>query len=78
MENLLHIGTNGHCSDIQKGKIEKPMAAHFNLPDHSLQDLQVMRIEKIQRDDAAQRKLRESNWIYTLGTLASSGMNLDS
>jgi len=47
MENLLHIRMNGHCSDIRTGKIEKPVAAHFNLPDHSLQDLQVMRVEKI-------------------------------
>ena len=28
-------------------KLEKPVAAHFNQPDHSLKDLQVMGIEKI-------------------------------
>jgi len=67
---------NSHCSDIRTGKIEKPVASHFNLPDHSLQDLQVMGIEKIRRDNAAQRKLW--GWIYTLGTLVSSGINLDS
>jgi len=78
MKNLLHVGMNGHFSDIRTGKIEKPVASHFNLPDHSLKDLQVMRIEKIRRDDVAQRKLRESNWICTLGTLVPSGMNLDS
>ena len=69
---------NGQRSAIQPRKTEKPLAAQFNLPDHALQDLQVMGIEIIQRDDAAhERKLQESYWIYTLGTLVPSGMNLD-
>ena len=39
--------------------------------------LQVMGIEKIYREDATLRKLRESYWISTLGTLAPTGMNID-
>ena len=39
--------------------------------------LQVMGIEKIYREDATLRKLRESYWISTLGTMAPTGMNID-
>ncbi len=44
MENPLHIRMNGHRSDINTRKIEKPVAAHFTQPNHSLNDLQVMGI----------------------------------
>ena len=39
--NPLHIRMNGHRSDIHTQKTDKPVAAHFNLPDHTLDDLQV-------------------------------------
>ena len=61
---------NGHRSDIRTGKIDKPVVAHFTQPDHSLKDLQVMGMQKIYREDTALRKLCESYWISTLGTLA--------
>ena len=50
--NLLHIRMNSHRSDINTRKTDKPVAAHFNLPDHSLDDLQVIGIEKIHTNDA--------------------------
>jgi len=31
--------------------MEKPVAAHFNLPGHSMEDLTIMVIEKIWRED---------------------------
>ena len=69
-ENPLHIRMNGHRSDIRTGKTEKPVAAHFTLPDHSVDDLEVMGIEKIRESDTTQwRKLREKYWIFTLKTL---------
>lgn len=46
-ENPLHIRMNGHHSDITMRKLDKPLASHFNQPDYSLEDLKVMRIEKI-------------------------------
>ena len=56
----LHIRMNGHRSDIHTGKTEKPVAVHFTLPDHSVDDVEVMEIEKIHEDDTTQRsKLRE-------------------
>ena len=74
--NPLHIRINGHRSDIHTQKTDKPVAAHFNLPDHTLDDLQVMGIEKF-HDDTEWRKHRESYWIFTLDTLAPTGMNLE-
>ena len=76
-ENPLHIRMNGHRSDIRTKKVDKPVAAHFNQPDHSMGDLEVMGIEKIHSDDARRRKYRESHWIYELATLTPSGLNID-
>jgi len=76
-ENPLHIRMNGHRSDIRTKKLEKPVASHFNQPDHSLKDLEVMAIEKIHRDDTTRRRHRESYWIFELATLAPSGINID-
>ena len=38
-ENHLHIRINSHRSDIHTKKTEKPVAAHFCQPDHSVDDL---------------------------------------
>ena len=68
---------NAHHSVIRTGKIEKPVVAYFIQPDHSLEDLQVMGIEKIYREDATLRKLHESYWLSTLAMLTPTGMNID-
>ena len=75
--NPLHIRMNGHRSDINTRKTDKPVAAHFNLPDHLLDDLQVMGIGKIHTNNAGWKKHRERYWIFTLETMAPTGMNLD-
>ena len=62
---------------MRTGKIDKPVAAHFTQTDHSLEDLQVMGIEKMYHEDTTLRKLRESYWISTLGTLAPTRMNIE-
>lgn len=46
-EKALHVRMNEHCSDTRTRKTEKPVAAHFCQPDHSLRDLEVRGIEKI-------------------------------
>ena len=76
-ENRLHIIMNDHRSDINIRMTDKPVAAHFNQPNHSLDDLQVMGIEKIHTNNAKWRKQRESYWIFTLDTMTPTGMNLD-
>ena len=68
---------NGHRSDIRTWKTEKPVAAQFCQPDHSLEDLEVRGIERIHDDSTQWRRERESYWIFTLRTLTPEGMNLD-
>ena len=76
-ENALHIRMNGHRSDIKNRRLEKPVAKHFNLANHSLKDLLIFVIEKIHRDDVGFRKAKESYWIQTLRSLTPEGLNLD-
>ena len=54
--NALHICFNGHRSDVKTRKMEKPVAAHFNLPGHSMGDLVIMVIEKIWRENTQLRE----------------------
>ena len=74
-ETALHIHMNGHRSDIKHCRLEKPVAKHFNLPGHSIDELTILVIEKIYRDNASFRRLKESLWIQTLWTLAPNGLN---
>ena len=39
-ENALHIHLNGHRSNFKTKKMQKPVAADFNLPGHSWKTLQ--------------------------------------
>ena len=55
---------------------EKPVAAHFNFPGHSVEDMQVMVIDQLWKRDTTLRKTRESKWISTLETYQPKGMNL--
>ena len=65
---------NCHQSDIPKKKL---VASHFNQPDHSLEDLEVMAIEKIHLGDTTRWRDRESYWIFELATQVPSGINID-
>ena len=62
-ENALHIRMNGHWSDINTKKLEKPVA--------------VMGIEKINEKITEQRKLSERYWIFELRMLMPKGLNID-
>ena len=77
-ENALHLRMNGHRSDYYRKLADKPVAAHFNEPCHSFEHLSVMVIEQMGSADTTRRKLRESYWIHTLGSLTPHGLNLDS
>ena len=66
MENALHVRMNRHCSDIRTRNTEKPVAAHFCQPDHTMEDLQVRGIEKIHRSSTVD----ESFWFFTLRMLS--------
>ena len=68
-EQTLNERMNGHRFDIVNKKIhEKPVAAHFNSLQHTLEDLQVMVIEQLWKRDTPLRKIRDSKWITLLQT----------
>ena len=75
-ENALRVRLTGHRSDIRHRRTEKPVARHFNLVDHSINDLTIMVIETIHREDTEYRKRKERYWIETLRSLAPDGLNL--
>ena len=73
----LHCRMNNHRADIIYKRIEdKPVATHFNTQGHSVEDLAVMVIERLWKDDPVLRKIRENKWIRTLDTPHPRGMNL--
>ena len=76
-EKALHERINSHRSDVRLKKTEKPVAAHFNSPNHTAQDMKVMVVEQIKKNDSWMRRTRESHWIATLDTLHPKGLNLD-
>ena len=41
-DNPFHVRLNGHQSDIKNARVEKLVAAHFNLVGHSIEDLTIM------------------------------------
>ena len=77
-QNALHIRLNGHRNDIRHMKIDKPVAAHFNKPSHSLTDLAIMVLEVMRSQNSDLRKRRESYWIYQLQSLHPGGLNIES
>ena len=78
ISNRNNFCKNTFCKrQFKHWQLEKPVAIHFSLPDHSLEDLAIFVIQKIHRDDTHFQRLRESYWIQTLGTLAPSRLNND-
>ena len=67
----LHERFTVHRSDIRLKK-QTPVAEHFNLPGHSMEDLTIMIID--QEDDVKKLRERERYWIEKLGTKAH-GLN---
>ena len=73
----IHKRTISHRSDIRLRKTaKKPVAAHFNVTDHTITDMQVILVDKTPTNDNALRKSRESRWIPTHKTESPHGLNL--
>ena len=67
---------NGHQTDVTHNTPDKPVADHFNGTGHSADDISVMVIERLWRNDTVLRKTKESKWIRTLSTAYPNGMKL--
>lgn len=79
-KNKLRTRFNAHRSDIKLNR-DKPVANHFNLDDHSIEDLILTPIERIEIDlpeieTTKYRQKREAHWIETLNTARPVGMNI--
>ena len=73
----LHLRVNGHRHNITHRNIDKsPVAEHFNSGAHMVSDMAVMATDFVCSHDECLRKIRESRWFRTLGTLSPLGMNL--
>ena len=58
----LHGIQNSHQADIvHKRMDEKHVATHFNSAGYSIEDMPVMVIEKLWKDDLVLRKIRETD-----------------
>ena len=76
-ENALRVRLTGHRSDIKHRRIDRPVAKHYSLPDHSMEDSSIMVIEKIYREDTDHRRRKESHWIETIQSLTPDSLNLN-
>ena len=76
MEDALHVQVNTHLSDIRKCHLEKLVAKHCDLPEHSLDYLTILAIEKIYREDTSFWRMKESHWIQTHQLIAPNGLNI--
>ena len=73
----LHCRMNNHRADITHRRThEKPVTQHFTTSGHSVEDMGVLVIETLWREDPVLRKIRESKWIRALETSCPKGMNL--
>ncbi|XP_066573481.1 nuclear GTPase SLIP-GC isoform X2 [Amia ocellicauda] len=81
--NLQHVGKTitslqrrfrDHKSSI-KHKKNQLLAQHFNSEDHSLVDLTIFPIDKV--NDLKSLAEREAYWIHELGTVWPEGLNLE-
>ena len=65
-----------HRKDVINGRNDLPVSAHFNQPDHSLQDMKVA-VLKAGLVNQQHLKKQEMRYIFKNGTLAPSGLNHD-
>ena len=54
---------NGHRSDIKHNR-NKPVAEHFNKPDHTLENLRLAAIKKVKDKTKQQREVEEKKNIF--------------
>ena len=66
-----------HCGDTKHHR-DKPVARHFNLASHSVDDISIMAIDRPGSSDRFLRLALEGKWIKNLHTSAPLGINIKS
>ena len=63
-----------HQGYVRNQNLSKATGQHFNLPGHSLSDMQITALEHVHHNDETYRKVREKYYIR-LGNTKHKGMN---
>ena len=80
---LIYVGQTGdtlyqrqilNFSKIRTRKMDDPIVRHFTQPNHSVENLKVVGIEKVYGTEIY-RKVKETFWIKKLQTLEPEGLN---
>ena len=83
--SIVYIGETGrrladrfrkHRRDIINGRNDLPVPAHFNQPNHTLEDIKVA-VLKAGLANQEHRKKQEMRLIFKYGTVGSRGLNQD-
>ena len=71
----LYARLANHLSTIRtkSSAAEFPVAGHFNSPNHSLDEIMFVGLERVWKKDVIYRRLRERRWIDLLGTSRQQG-----
>ena len=64
-----------HCGDTKHNR-DRPVARHFNKPNHTCDDIMIMAIDRPSSTNYFHRLALESKWIDKLQTSAPLGMNV--
>jgi hypothetical protein len=62
-ERQLKVRIREHISYVHNLNIATPIGFHFNLPNHSVQNMKVQVIEKCKETSTVYRKIREQTFI---------------
>ena len=65
-----------HRRDITSGRNDLPVPAHFNQPNHTLEDMKVA-VLKAGLANQEYRKKQEMRFIFNYGTLGPKGLKQD-
>ena len=83
--SIVYIGETGrrladrfqeHHRDIINGRSDLPVPAHFNQPNHTLEDMKVG-VSKAGLTNQEYRKKQEMELIFKYGTVGPRGLNQD-
>ena len=70
---ILYQRVQNHLSSIRCGRYEMEVGAHFNGKDHELSHAKFVGLEKVWKNWAVYRRIREQRWIGMLDTHRSKG-----
>ena len=75
-KNTLKKRFYGHRSTVNTGKLDTPVGCHFNLPNHTISDMNLQGIESLGHRKDLVRLSREKVWMKRLRTIQPHGLNI--